>query len=1176
MSNSVRTVLTFALLTGGYFGYTRGFALVVDRLKPTFQAPLEIPALSPSLSRSAREATELAQRVFGKDHWATHSDKRYYNVERGYWMYWDRFDRPADQEGRRIVFSPFAVIWKSKNDDSVKVLAGDRAIVDFDNPFDLLKPGPKPTLVYARIEGTKDYVFIQDDKGTPATADDMIVTMPYAEYFERDMEIRCDQGVHLIDRDVTVQGTGLVIALRPSEAGQGFPGAETVTLKRDVVIKAEDVGRTGILPGTAQPRQQVDTAGQAPPKTPVMLSCDGEMVLRLPRPSIPPRVGPPAPAPPTIAVFSRNVVVKRGAGLPDQINGDNLTAILVPAEKKAPPGPALPGASPNDEHGSLGGLTLYEARVEGHSVWLQSEAERLKVRGNELIYRKPGADLPEVSYFRADKGKKLYMERIEVDDSGALKSLMIVWAADATLRGNPAGQGGNTITARGPGWLEQRSGPNQPVERWAKWRDELIVDTAARPDPGSQVDSTDTSRTYITLQGDPMVDDPAQVTMAARDRMIVCLKPRSSPNRNPAPTNLASSSGSSNVRGSGYQVEWITAHGDVHMITPETTPEGTPSAEGRRTLNARDQLQVVFEYAPLPPPTATAPTNPTVRPASFVVPSQEENPPPAADDNSTASSGSSQPKEAQGLDVEADLVWAKVVAEGPDGLGLSSKPRAQGQSAGRDVRQVRLRGRVRVQQDPAEGQDQGIDLTAAAVDVENDGPGRLKLNAQGTSDLPARLVTPEMTVEGPKLGANQARHLAWVEGQGVLTMRSKGRTGLGAIALASDGKTSSEPLPDRPSVIRWKDRMTFHGTYPDDRGRPGPARAQFLGAVDARFGDDAVACEELEAVLDRPVSFDRPLPGSRLVSQASNRPADQEDRPEIRSVICRDGVRIASLVRDESGKVRERREVHGPVVTFDRPTGDFWVDDAGTVFITGLTEEGQGIPNAGLTGSITGGRSAKPAQTGNGKKLVQTRVDFRKGMDGQIGMDNSGNDNGYREATFNGDIRVLRAVVPDFKTRLDHDRPPTDFFAVDSDQLVLEQNPAIPATNQPERTVLKVYGDSTGRTTRDVIRGDSIVYDSMTGLIYVRGTQAPAVIQSQDAAGQPPSTATGKAFVFNPKTGQSRVLEPGAMQLFEPGSSHRIGPEAPNKPRPKEKVKRPQPRIPARGDIERRGFAGGQ
>lgn len=267
-------------------------------------------------------------------------------------------------------------------------------------------------------------------------------------------------------------------------------------------------------------------------------------------------------------------------------------------------------------------------------------------------------------------------------------------------------------------------------------------------------------------------------------------------------------------------------------------------------------------------------------------------------------------------------------------------------------------------------------------------------------------------------------------------------------------------------------------------------------------------------------------------------------------------------MRDEKGGIREERQVHGESVRFQRPTGAFWVDNAGAVLLTGYGKPGE----AGR-----GGTEAKPK---NEPVLTQTRVDFRKGMEGQIGMDDAGKPDGYREATFLGDVRVLRAPVADFSTRLDHDKDPADFLAMTADRLELEQDPAVPAVQKLERTVMRAYGSATARTPKEVMQGDTIVYDSQTDLIYIRGTNGRVVIQNQEGAGQAFGQADARAVVYNPRTNQFRMLEPGAMRVFDPGSLGRIGSEKPTKEKAKKKVKRPEPKLPPSSNLERRNYTG--
>jgi hypothetical protein len=1181
MSRTARVVTTFALLFGGYLGYVRGFAVVAGRLQPPVVRRPQFHLVRQTQTKSGKEATELAVRVFGEDHWAAKSANRYYNVERGYWMYWEKYDQPEGFDGRRITFKPFAVIWRSKDNNAVKFLSADRAIVDFKQEFNLFKPGGKLDLAYARIEGGNDYVLIQDDKGTPDLDDDLVITMPYAEYLEEEGEIRCAETVHLTERDVSVQGKGLNIVLRgkPGVRGEGFPGAETVTLKSEVLIEAEDVGKTGILPGAARPEQQIP-AGQlaSEARTPVTITCDGPLVLKLPTPRMPPLVGPPAPRAPTLADFARNVVVRRGTGLPDQINGDNLRAILIPRERQT--GQA--------DDNSLGGLTLYEAIVTGHAVWLQSEAERTKILVNELIHRKPGPNLPEETFLHADRGKQIYMERVEVDEKGQPQGLLIVRSVDATLRGS-AEAGGSTIVARGPGRLEQRLARDQPVERSATWQNELIVDTqasGAKP-PGK---AAEPARTYITLKGWPVVDDPQQAIMAARDQMLVCLIPRSDgPAQREKGALVAdgaqATAATAAKSGNAYRIEWVTAFGDVHMSTPQIMPDGRPAPDGPRFLNAREKLDVVFEYPRATAPLAFVPLR-TVRLASFH-PRQDGRPAlggfgapshdftaieqPIADEEEEQVLVSS--KSEQALDVVADRVWARVEMS-PEGGGVNNLAQRPSQPGvgDNDMKEVRLRGNVQVRQDPAEDRTQGIDLDAAAVDVVNGGKGRLKIYAHGWDDRPAVLVSPEMTIEGPLLGLDQSRHYAWVDGLGQLTMQAK-KSGTGLTGVFADGRevpiegdATADEEEKVPLLITWAKEMTFNGIYPDERGRSGPARALFIGDVKASMKDDHVRAQQLEAIMDRSVSFDRSF-------QSANSPNPQAEtqRPEVESLIASGRVTVESLVRDELGDIVESRSARGESITFERPSGQYWIDEVGTVLITGPEDsEDETDPSDPLAG--LGGRNARKPVANS--KLIQTRVDFRKGMRGMIGMDRSGKADGYRDATFRGDVQVLRAGVKDLTVELNQDRRPTDAMYEEADELILESYSREATPDSVSQTLMRAYGGAQLSTATTAIKGDTTVYDSRSDCVFIRGSNAPVTIVSQEKFGQQQSRTYPRAVVHNLRTKQTQLLDPGSIQIFEPGSGYRSGKTSPPKPKVKKPKKRPNPRMTPRGDIERRGFVG--
>ena len=94
-----KAVTAFILLVGCYFGYVRAFAVVVEQFRATRK--IDGNAFVRIDSRSMREAIELAKVHFGDDHWSAAEDLmfRYYNSERGFWMYAKEVVRVIEQDG---------------------------------------------------------------------------------------------------------------------------------------------------------------------------------------------------------------------------------------------------------------------------------------------------------------------------------------------------------------------------------------------------------------------------------------------------------------------------------------------------------------------------------------------------------------------------------------------------------------------------------------------------------------------------------------------------------------------------------------------------------------------------------------------------------------------------------------------------------------------------------------------------------------------------------------------------------------------------------------------------------------------------------------------------------------------------------------------------------------------
>jgi lipopolysaccharide export system protein LptA len=785
----LKLATVFTLLLGCYFGYVRAFTVVVGRL--TAARRVEDVAFRVLDSRSKKEAIAQARQHFGPDHWTAREDLqlRYYNAERGFWMYSQKEERVIEEDGvrydgRRIKLKPVAIIWRAKDGSSTKTITAEEALIDFNQPLSFnVKPGAEPMVVkYARLE--RD-VLIRDDRGTVLDrGDDMVIgPLTWVEYDDNSLQVRSDSHVVIVDRDTTVSGDGMLIQLRPKSepvAGgprpAGFEGARSARLNQNVEVIFSDVGKTGILPGKPDVERQgpgkvaarveVKAAGaaakgstgaQAAEPVPLNLRCEGHMQVDLPRPHLPVKVGPPAPPAPTLVHFERNVVVRRGklSELPDQLDCDNLDLVLVQAEKPAPrpggsramnsetepaAGQAETSAADEDaqpQTGMLGNQTLQRVHATGHAVWLQLPAEGAKIRCNELIHKVAPPDGGEgLTYFRGDATRKLMVEKHDYevespakDGSPArrkLQSITRIWAIDATLVDSGGGMESSNLFAHGPGLLETRPAPG-PADR---------PDQDVPPDRTvvwqdrlvvKNVLGPDKKLTgrEMILKGSPRVVDRLQQASLDAADTIVAWL---EPRPEGADQGRPAGRGAEAGRG-GPQAGGFRIK---RLLALRDVHLVAPS----KRLTARDRLDADFEEAPSPVIAASSPAQGAA--GAPAAPEAAAAPAPGAAD------GQAGPKEKPpepSMVALANHVKAKVLIDPAQGDGAAAKnpsgPRvaASGSApAGGDadsnyqIRDLLMFGNVSLHQDPSPGKTKGQDATGEALVLRNEGPGRAIFN----------------------------------------------------------------------------------------------------------------------------------------------------------------------------------------------------------------------------------------------------------------------------------------------------------------------------------------------------------------------------------------------------------------------------------------------------------------
>ncbi len=134
-----KAVTALTLLVGCYFGYVHVFAIVVEQFRAIRRTDnIVFPVHD---SKSKLESIRYAREAFGPNHWSADDDLayRYYNAERGYWIYAKECERIVEEngvryDGKRMRLTPFALITKSRDGKNTKTITSDVAVFDLNEP----------------------------------------------------------------------------------------------------------------------------------------------------------------------------------------------------------------------------------------------------------------------------------------------------------------------------------------------------------------------------------------------------------------------------------------------------------------------------------------------------------------------------------------------------------------------------------------------------------------------------------------------------------------------------------------------------------------------------------------------------------------------------------------------------------------------------------------------------------------------------------------------------------------------------------------------------------------------------------------------------------------------------------------------------------------------------------
>ena len=194
------------------------------------------------------------------------------------------------------------------------------------------------------------------------------------------------------------------------------------------------------------------------------------------------------------------------------------------------------------------------------------------------------------------------------------------------------------------------------------------------------------------------------------------------------------------------------------------------------------------------------------------------------------------------------------------------------QRADNQLEQLQADGYVEVHQDPAEGDEKGVDVEGEHLDMTYHPEGNLLVvaaRATSTTTSPSCSWT-SIYIIGPVVNIDQAANKAWVNGPGAMEMDEQDRLQRQAL---------DKPVP---LTIHWNKEMFFTGNTPCSPRASRPSRT--TRAWRAR------TCS---------VSFDRPI--SLKEGNHGGPP------PRVKKLVCSDNVRVENRTLEGDRLIRYQR-----------------------------------------------------------------------------------------------------------------------------------------------------------------------------------------------------------------------------------------------------------------------------
>ena len=264
--------------------------------------------------------------------------------------------------------------------------------------------------------------------------------------------------------------------------------------------------------------------------------------------------------------------------------------------------------------------------------------------------------------------------------------------------------------------------------------------------------------------------------------------------------------------------------------------------------------------------------------------------------------------------------------------------------------------------------------TAAHVTVVGAAPG------EPAGSRPARIKARGMTMETAAVELNAGENRLWSDGAGTATM---------LVTRDLEGNATSTATPMK---LQWEGGLNFDGRFVTFS-----RRVQVLGA------DDWLHCDQLAAKLTAPIVFGQ---------GASGQPLD------LAEIQCAGHVAMDHRARDEKGPTSHER-VELEQLTINQQTGAISGQGPGAIRSTHFSDQLNplaGPPTVGAKPGAAGNQVSGALPSGGGTKLHFFRVDFQRGLIGNLYT---------RELELQEWVRTVYGPVDSWEQELDINRPET-------------------------------------------------------------------------------------------------------------------------------------------------------